>query len=70
MFLKADFCNEFINDYLEKLSCMKGIIVIVGDFNINWLNTNESERKRFYNILINFWICSKIYAPKHTEAIM
>ena len=43
--------GEFCNDYLEKLSCMNGNIVIVGDFNIDWLNTNGSERKRFYNIL-------------------
>ena len=28
------FCNEF-NDYLEKLSCMNGNIVIVDDFNID-----------------------------------
>ena len=27
-------------------------IVIVGDFNIDWLNT--SERKRFYHILETF----------------
>ena len=43
---QGEFCNEF-NDYLEKLSCMNGNIVIVGDFNIDWLNTNGSERKRF-----------------------
>ena len=42
---QGEFCNEF-NDYLEKLSCMNGNIVIVGDFNIDWLNTNRSERKR------------------------
>ena len=34
--------NEF-NNYLKKLSCMNGNIVIVGDFNIDWLNTNGSE---------------------------
>ena len=28
---QGTFCNEF-NDYLEKLSCMNGNIVIVGDF--------------------------------------
>ena len=31
---QGEFCNEF-NDYLEKLSCMNGNIVIVGDFNID-----------------------------------
>ena len=51
------------NDYLEKLSCMNGNIVIVGDINIDWLNTNGSERKRFYNIIETLF---KIYALKHT----
>ena len=40
-------CNEF-NDYLEKLSCMNCNIVIVGDFNIDRLTTNGSERKNVY----------------------
>ena len=47
---QGEFCNEF-NDYLEKLSCLNGNIVIVGDFNIDWLNSNGSEHKRFYNSL-------------------
>ena len=30
-----------------KLSCMNGnIVIIVGDFNIDWLNTNGSERNK------------------------
>ena len=47
---QGTFCNEF-NDYLEKLSCMNGNCVIVGDFNIDRLDTNGSERKQFCNIL-------------------
>ena len=43
---QGTFCNEY-NDYLEKLSCMNGNIVIVGNFNIDWLNTNGSERNSF-----------------------
>ena len=39
------FCNQF-NDYLENCN-----IVIVGDFNINWLNKNGSERRQFVNFL-------------------
>ena len=62
---QGEFCNEF-NYYLEKLSCMNGNIVIVGDFNIDWLNTNGSERKRFYNILETFGFVQNIYALKHT----
>ena len=33
---------------------MNGNIVIVGDFNIDWLNTGGSERKQFCNILETF----------------
>ena len=59
---QGTFCNEF-NDYLKKLSCMNGDIVIIGDLTIDWLNTNGSERKPFCNIL-------EIYVQKHTEAII
>ena len=61
---QGEFCNEF-NDYLEKLSCMNGNIVIVGDFNIDWLNTNGSERKRFYNILKTFGFVQNICTETH-----
>ena len=61
---QGEFCNEF-NDYLEKLSCMNGNIVIVGDFNIDWLNTNGSERKRFYNILETFGFVQNICTETH-----
>ena len=60
--------NEF-NDYLEKLSWMNGNIVIVGDFNIDWLNTNGSERKQFCNILeiLGFVqnICTETHRSHH-----
>ena len=58
-FKQGTFCNEF-NDYLEKLSCMNGNIVIVGDFNIDWLNTNGYERKQFCNILETFGFVQNI----------
>ena len=61
---QGEFCNEF-NDYLEKLSCMSGNIVIVGYFNIDWLNTNGSERKRFYNILETFGFVQNIGTETH-----
>ena len=38
---------------------MNGNIVIVGDFKINWLNTNGSERKQFCNILETFGFVKK-----------
>ena len=61
---QGEFCSEF-NDYLEKISCMNGNIVIVGDFNIDWLNTNGSERKRFYNILETFGFVQNICTETH-----
>ena len=44
---------------------MNGNIVIVGDFNIDWLNTNGSERKRFYNILETFGFVQNICTETH-----
>ena len=61
---QSEFCTEF-NDYLEKLSCMNGNIVIVGDFNIDWFNTNGSERKRFCNILGTFGFVQNICTETH-----
>ena len=61
---QGEICNDF-NDYLEKLSCMNGNIVIVGDFNIDWLNTNGSERKRFWNILETFGLVQSICPETH-----
>ena len=61
---QGELCNE-LNDYLEKLSCMNGNIVIVGDFNIDWLNTNGSERTRFYKNFETGFVY--IYAMKHTR---
>ena len=48
---------------------MNGNIVIVGDFNIDWLNTNGSERKQFYNFLERFgfvlYICTETHQSHH-----
>ena len=44
----------------RKPTCMNCNIVIVGDFNIDWLNTNGSERKQFYNILETFGFVQNI----------
>ena len=61
---QGEFCNKF-NDYLEKLSCMNCNIVIVGYFNIDWLNKNGAERKRFYNILETFGFVQNICTETH-----
>ena len=39
---------------------MNGNIVIVGDFNIDWLNPNGSERKQYCNILETFGFVQNI----------
>ena len=44
---------------------MNGNIIIVGDFNIDWLNTNGSERKRLYNILETFGFVQNICTETH-----
>ena len=59
-----EFWNEF-NDDLENLSCMNGNIVIERDFNIDWLSTNGSERKRFYNILETFGFIQNVCTVTH-----
>ena len=66
---RGTFCNEF-NDYLEKLSCVIGNIVIVGDFNIDWLSTNGSERKQFCNIFETFGFVQNICTPKPSFTLL
>ena len=40
-------------------------IVIVGEFNIDWLNTNGSESRRFCNILETFGFVQNICTETH-----
>ena len=58
---RGTFVTEF-SDYLEKLSCLRGNIIIVGDFNINWLDTSDSERR---NILETFGLVQRIELPTY-----
>ena len=44
---------------------MNGNIVIVGDFNIDWSNTNGSERKQFCNILETVGFVQNICTETH-----
>ena len=39
---RGTFVTEF-SDYIEKLSCLRGNLIIVGDFNINRLDNSDSE---------------------------
>ena len=47
------FCDELSN-YMEKLSCASGIIVMAGDFNVDWLNKDGHERKQLFTIFETF----------------
>ena len=70
---QGTFCNEF-NDYREKLLCMNGNIVIVGDFNIDWLNTNHvslrehacvssrgAQSTELVSLYIGYWTLNNYY---------
>ena len=58
------FVTEF-SDYLEKLSCLGGNLIIVGDFNINWLDTSDSERRNLFSILETFGLVQRIELPTY-----
>ena len=50
--LKTGTFYEKFSEYLEKLSCASGKVIILGDFNINLLDTSGFAYKRFVDILI------------------
>ena len=62
----SSFCDEF-SDYIEKLSCASGHIMIVGDFNINYLDPSGCEYKRFVDILDTFDFVQNIELPTHSS---
>ena len=62
----SSFCDEF-SDYIEKLSGGSGHIMIVGDFNINYLDPSGCEYKRFVNILDTFDFVQNIELPTHSS---
>ena len=61
---RGTFVTEF-TDYLEKLSYLRGNLTIVGDFNINWLDTSDSERRNLFNILETFGLVQRIELPTY-----
>ena len=61
---RGTFVTEFSN-YLEKLSCLGGNLIIVGDFNINWLDTSDSERRNLFSILETFGLVQRIELPTY-----
>ena len=52
---RRTFVTEF-SDHIEKLSCFLANLIIVGDFNINWLDNSDSERSNLFNILETFML--------------
>jgi len=58
------FINEF-TDLLERLSAENGKLIIVGDFNVNWLNKTNQERKQLNDILDSFGLIQHITEPTH-----
>ena len=44
------FCDEFSN-YIEKLSCASGVILLAGDFNVDWLDGNGLEVDNYIIVL-------------------
>ena len=56
---QLSFCDEFSN-YIEKLSCASEVILLAGDFNVDWLNGNGMERRQLYNIFETFGFTQNI----------
>ena len=61
---RGTFVTEF-SDYIEKLSCLRGNLIIVGDFNINWLENNDSDRRNLFHILETFGLVQRIDYPTY-----
>ena len=61
---RGTFITEF-SDYVEKLSCLSGNLIIVGDFNINWLDNSDSERRSLLHILETFGLFQHIDLPTY-----
>ena len=56
---QLSFCEEF-SSYIEKLSCASEVILLAGDFNVDWLDGNGLERRQLYNIFETFGFTQNI----------
>ena len=65
--LKTGTFYEEFSEYLEKLSCASGKVIILGDFNINYLDTSGFAYKRFVDILETFDCVQHIDKPTHNS---
>ena len=61
---RGTFVTEFL-DYIEKLSCLRGNLILVEDFNINWLDNSDSDRRNLFNILESFGLIQHIELPTY-----
>ena len=60
------FYEEF-SEYVEKLSCASGKVIILGDFNIIYFDTSGFVYKRFVDILETFDFVLHIDMPTHSR---
>ena len=58
---------EEFSEYVEKLSCASGKVIILGDFNIHFWDTSSFAYKRFVNILETFNCVQHIDKPTHNS---
>ena len=62
------FYEEF-SEYVEKLSCASGKVIILGDFNIFFLDTSGFAYKRFVDILEHL-ILYNILTSQHITVVI
>ena len=65
--LKTGTFYEDFSEYVEKLSCASGKVIIRGDFNIIFLDTSGFAYKRFVDILETFEFVQHIDKPTHNS---
>ena len=63
-FTKSQFIHDF-SEFLEGLSISSGRLLICGDFNINWLNETDNNRRNLFNILEAFNLYQHIGNSTH-----
>ena len=65
--LKTGTFYEEFSEYMEKLSCASGKVIILGDFNIILFDTSGFAYKRFVDILETFDFVQHIDKPTHNS---
>ena len=61
---KVQFIEEF-GDFVEKLSACSGRLLLCGDFNINWMDKENSCVKKLLNLLETYNLVQHITEPTH-----